>query len=93
MRILACPHCGVSLVLRDETTEKDEIVTGSLECSQCAASFDIRDGVPCMLQDSESANRTRQGFTEQWQLRQMGKFEKESLYGQDPHKRAEKEIR
>ena len=88
MQVLVCPCCRVDLNLRGESTDSDEIVAGTLECSVCAASFDIRDGVPCMLQNAQEMNRTRQGFTEQWQLRLAGELEDERSYGQDPFRRA-----
>jgi uncharacterized protein YbaR (Trm112 family) len=88
MEVLACPTCGKELVLQDQTTEGDEIVTGTLECHRCAASFEIRDGVPCMLLNSHETNRTRQGFTEQWRLRHAGELEDKSSYGQSPLGRA-----
>jgi uncharacterized protein YbaR (Trm112 family) len=88
MEILVCPHCGTGLVLREETMEQNEIVAGTLVCSQCAACFGIKDGVPCMLQDPGRADRTRQGFTEQWRLGQTGDLKIARSYGQDAYGRA-----
>jgi uncharacterized protein YbaR (Trm112 family) len=89
LEILACPLCGFNLVLRKELDWGDEIEAGWLVCLLCAASFPIRDGVPCLLPDQQDANRTRQAFTEQWQLKMAGRFEKSTIYGQDPRQRAE----
>jgi uncharacterized protein YbaR (Trm112 family)/SAM-dependent methyltransferase len=89
LEVLACPDCGQGLRLRGETRRGDEILAGGLECAGCAASFEIRAGVPCLLPPSGEANRTRLGFTEQWTLQQGGQLERETSYGQDPYRRAE----
>lgn len=46
--LLACPGCGNDQPLDLKVTEEegDDIITGSLDCSECAASFPITGGVP-----------------------------------------------
>ena len=46
---LACPLCKGSLQL--EVTEEDgnEIVTGSLKCTQCSENYPIKDAIPNLL--------------------------------------------
>jgi uncharacterized protein len=49
MRILACPVCKGNLELKGETEEGEEIVTGSLYCSNCNYSYPIVDTIPNLL--------------------------------------------
>jgi uncharacterized protein YbaR (Trm112 family) len=50
MQILACPVCKGDLELKvDEEEEGEEIVTGSLYCSNCNYSYPIVDTIPNLL--------------------------------------------
>ena len=49
MKILACPVCKGELELKVEQEWGDEIVTGSLHCSQCRHSYPIEETIPNLL--------------------------------------------
>ena len=49
MDILACPVCKGKLELNVEAEEGEEIVTGSLHCSRCDATYPIIDSIPRLL--------------------------------------------
>lgn len=87
MPILACPCCQGTFKLRDEMTDRTEIISGVLACSACERTFFIEHGVPNLLDQTE-ADVTRRGFTEQWSLRFDGKFENQAVFGLGPEKRA-----
>ena len=49
MEILACPVCKGELELKVATEDGDDVVEGSLECSQCPESYPIEDSIPNLL--------------------------------------------
>jgi uncharacterized protein YbaR (Trm112 family) len=49
MEILACPVCKGELQLKVQTEEGDEVIKGSLLCSQCNESYPIDDAIPNLL--------------------------------------------
>jgi uncharacterized protein YbaR (Trm112 family) len=57
MRILACPVCKGDLQLKVDKEEGEEIITGSLYCSNCDYSYPIVDTIPNLL-PPEEANLT-----------------------------------
>ncbi|MFN3973725.1 MAG: methytransferase partner Trm112 [Dehalococcoidia bacterium] len=52
MDILACPVCKGPLSLAVEQEVGDDIVKGSLTCSQCKETYPIEDGIPNLLPPS-----------------------------------------
>jgi uncharacterized protein YbaR (Trm112 family) len=86
--ILACPHCYGELNLQDEIIENIEIIEGTLQCSACSRAFFIEGGIPNLLYEAET-DITQRGFTDQWELRSEGKFERKLIFGLIPEKRAE----
>lgn len=86
--ILACPHCQGSFTVQDDVTDGSEILEGTLQCSACARTFFIENGVPNLLYDTET-DITQRGFTDQWESRFEGKFENKLVFGLIPEKRAE----
>ncbi len=77
--VLACPRCQRDLILKDEQVDEigvsgQEIISGTLVCEGCSANYAIKHGVPCMLVEPSMAGTTQKGFTEQWKLKQSGKF-------------------
>ena len=49
MEILACPVCKGELELTVEKEEGEEIITGSLRCTQCSEVYPIEDAIPNLL--------------------------------------------
>lgn len=49
MEILVCPLCKGDLQLTVDTEEGDEILAGTLVCSQCNERYPIEDGIPNLL--------------------------------------------
>jgi uncharacterized protein YbaR (Trm112 family) len=49
MQILACPVCKGDLELKVDEEEGEEIVAGSLYCSNCNHSYLIVDTIPNLL--------------------------------------------
>lgn len=49
MEILVCPLCKGDLQLTVDTEEGDEILAGTLVCSQCNERYAIEDGIPNLL--------------------------------------------
>ncbi|MFW6118054.1 MAG: methytransferase partner Trm112 [Chloroflexota bacterium] len=49
MQILACPVCKGDLELKVDEEEGEEVVTGSLYCSNCNHSYSIVDTIPNLL--------------------------------------------
>lgn len=49
MDILACPICKGTLELNVEQENTDEVILGSLTCSQCPETYPIQDGIPNLL--------------------------------------------
>jgi len=49
MQILACPVCKGDLELKVDEEEREEIVRGSLYCSNCNYSYPIVDTIPNLL--------------------------------------------
>jgi uncharacterized protein YbaR (Trm112 family) len=47
--ILVCPMCKGTLQLAVEEEEGDEVVRGSLTCSQCSEVYPIEDSIPNLL--------------------------------------------
>ncbi len=47
--ILCCPHCHGELILKIMREEKDEVVEGTLTCTGCHTTYDIREGIPVMI--------------------------------------------
>lgn len=47
--ILACPADKAPLTLAVEHAEGDDVVNGSLSCSECNAVYPIRDSIPNLL--------------------------------------------
>jgi len=53
VEILRCPLCRGELTLVSRTTEKSEIVEGTLTCSKCSVEYPISDGIPDLLPPDE----------------------------------------
>ena len=52
MDILACPVCKSGMALVVESEENDEVITGSLHCSECPQAYPIIDAIPNLLPPS-----------------------------------------
>lgn len=49
MDIVCCPVDKAELNLAVETREGEEIIEGSLTCSECGTVYPIEDGIPNLL--------------------------------------------
>jgi len=49
MQILVCPVCKGNLELKVDEEKEEEIVRGSLYCSNCNHSYPIIDAIPNLL--------------------------------------------
>jgi len=49
MQILVCPVCKGGLELKVDEEKEEEIVRGSLYCSNCNHSYPIIDAIPNLL--------------------------------------------
>lgn len=47
--ILACPICRSSLLLEVETEESENVITGTLNCTECNEIYYIEGEVPNLL--------------------------------------------
>ena len=52
MEILVCPMCRGDLDLTITEQDGDEIVSGSLRCTECQEEYPIEDTIPNMLPPS-----------------------------------------
>ncbi|MGI0053884.1 MAG: methytransferase partner Trm112 [Thermoplasmata archaeon] len=51
--ILCCPVCRGPLGLTAGVRDGEEILTGTLRCPKCSASYPIDDGIPDLLPPDE----------------------------------------
>ncbi len=49
MDILACPMCKGPLQLDVSEEDENEVITGSLKCTQCPETYPINDAIPNLL--------------------------------------------
>jgi uncharacterized protein YbaR (Trm112 family) len=49
MDIICCPLDKHDLELRADEREDDEVISGSLVCTECGESYQIEDGIPNLL--------------------------------------------
>ncbi|MDY6780704.1 MAG: methytransferase partner Trm112 [Halobacteria archaeon] len=49
MEIICCPVCKEELELEVESENDDEIVEGTLTCTDCGEVYEIDDGIPDLL--------------------------------------------
>jgi ubiquinone/menaquinone biosynthesis C-methylase UbiE/uncharacterized protein YbaR (Trm112 family) len=70
LEFLQCPKCHGSLNLTSEKIEGNEIITGSLQCSNCQVIFPIKNGIPRFI----DAGNYGSSFGYQW-----NKFKVEQL--------------
>ena len=47
--ILACPLCKGTLNLDVQEEKEEEVIQGSLQCSQCSETYPIVDAIPNLL--------------------------------------------
>ena len=52
MEILVCPICRSDLDLTITEQDGDEIISGSLRCTECQEEYPIEDTIPNMLPPS-----------------------------------------
>jgi uncharacterized protein YbaR (Trm112 family) len=49
--LLCCPACHGKVTIAVAEQKDDDIISGTLTCSSCAAAYPIKDGIPYMLVD------------------------------------------
>jgi SAM-dependent methyltransferase len=77
---LRCSECGAALSARPTEIQGEEVWSGELACSQCAAQFPVGAGVPRMLRNEVPSTRTQRSFGRQWVLHSQGSFERDLIY-------------
>ncbi|MEK6852193.1 MAG: class I SAM-dependent methyltransferase, partial [Candidatus Thermoplasmatota archaeon] len=58
-----------------------DIVSGSLRCGACHATYPIEGGVPQLIVDAARVRETQKSFGAQWRGRLEGRFEEDTLFG------------
>jgi SAM-dependent methyltransferase len=81
LQLIRCPDCGAAFSLADARSVHAEIISGTLDCHGCHASFLIQDGLPVILRPDRRSERTRRSFGKQWKLHEQRRFERETIYG------------
>lgn len=76
---LACPLCQARLQLDSQTQQGEEVNAGGLRCSQCPASFPIRNGIPRFV--SSEAYASTFGF--EWKRWRRTQFDTASRQTSD----------
>jgi SAM-dependent methyltransferase len=71
LNFILCPNCAGDLRLASDSAQPDEdghVMTGSLNCASCSASFAIRNGVPILLPANLASVKleTASRFAEEW---------------------------
>lgn len=66
MEILACPMCKNYPLKLHVFEEKEEIVSGILECESCQRWYPIIDEIPHMLPDEMRDGKEDLTFLEKW---------------------------
>ena len=77
---LRCPECVATLDLLGQRGQNQEVRTGELACTRCAARYRLEAGVPRMLRAGAPATRTQKSFGRQWQMHSQGSFERDLIY-------------
>ncbi len=49
MEIICCPVCKADLKLSVNKEEGEDIIEGTLTCSECGHPYEIEDGIPNLL--------------------------------------------
>jgi SAM-dependent methyltransferase/uncharacterized protein YbaR (Trm112 family) len=84
-QFLCCPTCRHDLSLTaTEYAHHNEISQGHLSCNKCNKQYPIIGGVPVFGEKSVETDITNRAFSDQWKLRQSGRFERETIFGFDP---------
>ena len=70
LQYLCCLSCQSDLVLSDSRWEQGEIWTGQLQCTQCAATYPVKDGIPRFIPKEldETVALNVKNFGDQWHL-------------------------
>ncbi|KAA0004443.1 MAG: Trm112 family protein [Thermoplasmata archaeon] len=55
VQLMCCPACRGELELQVKEKEGDDILEGMLICRECKAEYEIRDGIPYMINESGPA--------------------------------------
>ncbi len=53
LEILRCPVCRGTLTLVARTTDRGEVMEGTLTCANCKVDYPISDGIPDLLPPDE----------------------------------------
>src|SRR5437899_3245582 len=83
--LVVCPICFSQLTCRADELAGDEIVSGTLQCAGCAATFPIRRGVPRFVTSDIALDkqRTADAFGWEWtefrELHDITRYEEQLL--------------
>jgi ubiquinone/menaquinone biosynthesis C-methylase UbiE/uncharacterized protein YbaR (Trm112 family) len=82
LELLACPSCRSHMVVAAIYARAGgEIVEGALACAGCELRVPIAAGIPTFVTPEEQADHVAKSFGFEWQLHQLGGFEKETVFG------------
>jgi len=78
---LCCPDCAGVLELTIGEREDDHVLSGSLTCRGCDATFPVTRGVPRMNRELAPLRGVPEAFGYEWKLHHRGDLETDTLYG------------
>jgi len=81
---LACPACGGDLRGSYDAPEDGVVVSGTLECEGCGASYPVVRGIPRMNVAMAGLDRVAKTFDVEWKAHHEGRFEDSTLWGRTP---------
>jgi len=79
--VLCCPNCKHDVTLVEGQIDSEQIIEGSLECSNCRSSYKITRGVPRMITNLGNRKETAESWNFIWTKVAGGMFEVGTLYG------------
>jgi SAM-dependent methyltransferase/uncharacterized protein YbaR (Trm112 family) len=81
---LACPACGSELEGTFGEQVDGKVMSGTLHCSRCPATYPIVRGIPRMNVSMDGLENVASTFDYEWRAHREGKFEHDTLFGRTP---------
>jgi SAM-dependent methyltransferase len=78
---LACPICGSDFHHTSTASDGPNIITGTLDCAGCDASFPVTAGIPRLNASMEGLENVARTFGYEWKVHHAGQLEDDTLYG------------
>jgi uncharacterized protein YbaR (Trm112 family)/ubiquinone/menaquinone biosynthesis C-methylase UbiE len=80
LEMIVCSKCAGELSAAGEASGA-EIEEGKLVCRSCGSEYPIVGGIPFFNPEALEESITARAFSDQWQLRQKGVFERQDVFG------------